>query len=111
MPSIVVFQSSLRLRIESDLDMAGNLKLDTEGTRHWWTDHGTAHNVNFVDRIPLGNRCYREGVRGLVNQEDERGCLLDTHNHTGRFRLVVQSVCREDTHRTPHEIAEALYDY
>ena len=67
--------------------------------------------MNFIDRIPLGNRFYREAVRGLVNREAERGCLLDTHNNTGRFRLVVQSVCREDIHGTPHEIVEALYDY
>ena len=91
--------------------MVGNLKLDTEGTRQWWTDHGTAHNVNFVDLIPQGNRLYREGVRGLINREDERGSFLDTRNHTGRFRLVVQPVCHEDTHGTPHEIAESLYNY
>ena len=91
--------------------MVGNLKLDTEGTRQWWIDHGTPHNVNFIDRIPQGNRLYREGVRGLINREDERGSFLDTHNHTGRFRLFVQSVCHEDAHGTPHEIAESLYNF
>ena len=50
-------------------------------------------------------------MRGIVRREDERGYLLDTHNNCGRFRLAVHSVCREDTHGTPHEIAEALYDY
>ena len=107
MPSIVVFQSTLNLRIECEFDRKGNLELDTEGTRQWWIDHGTPHNVNFIGRIPLGDRLYREGVRGLIRREDERGKSLDTDKHTARFRLYVQSVCHEDTHGTPHELAES----